>query len=134
MRYILEAVYHSPPFGPNGSYLFHIQRLTFSWSPWSLPVPIKQVMLGYTSVAALNGEGNGNPLQYSCLENPRDGGARWAAISGVAQSQIQLKRLSSSSISLWGYIPRRGIVGSYGNSSFNFLKNYQTFFHSGCTI
>ena len=33
------------------------------------------------------GEGNGNPLQCSCLENPRDGGAWWAAISGVAQSQ-----------------------------------------------
>ena len=44
------------------------------------------------------GEGNGNPLQCSCLENPRDGGAWWAAIYGVAQSQTQLKRLSSSSI------------------------------------
>ena len=42
------------------------------------------------------GEGNGNPLQYSCLENPRDGGAWWAAVCGVAQSQTQLKRLSSS--------------------------------------
>ena len=43
------------------------------------------------------GEGNGNPLQCSCLENPRDGGAWWAAVSGVAQSQTWLKRLSSSS-------------------------------------
>ena len=43
-------------------------------------------------------EGNGNPLQCSCLENPRDGGAWWAAIYRVAQSQTQLKRLSSSSI------------------------------------
>ena len=43
------------------------------------------------------GEGNGNPLQYSCLENPRDGGAWWAAVYGVAQSQTQLKRLNSSS-------------------------------------
>ena len=42
------------------------------------------------------GEGNGNPLQCSCLENPRDGGAWWAAVSGVAQSQTRLKRLSSS--------------------------------------
>ena len=41
------------------------------------------------------GEGNGNPLQCSCLENPRDGGAWWAAVSGVAQSQTRLKRLSS---------------------------------------
>ena len=43
------------------------------------------------------GEGNGNPLQYSCLEKPRDRGAWWAAVYGVAQSQTQLKWLSSSS-------------------------------------
>ena len=45
-------------------------------------------------------EGNGNPLQYSCLENPRDGGAWWAAVSGVVQSRTQLKQLSSSSITI----------------------------------
>ena len=45
------------------------------------------------------GEGNGNPLQCSCLENPRDGGAWWAAICGVTQSQTRLKRLSSNSLS-----------------------------------
>ena len=43
------------------------------------------------------GEGNGNPLQYSCLENPRDRGAWRAAVYGVAQSWTRLKRLSSSS-------------------------------------
>ena len=43
------------------------------------------------------GEGNGNPLQCSCLENPRDGGAWWAAVYGVAQSRTRLNRLSSSS-------------------------------------
>ena len=43
------------------------------------------------------GEGNGNPLQCSCLENPRDGGAGWAAVSGVTQSRTRLKRLSSNS-------------------------------------
>ena len=43
------------------------------------------------------GEGHGNPLQCSCLENPRDRGAWWAAVYGVAQSQTRLKRLSSSS-------------------------------------
>ena len=43
------------------------------------------------------GEGNSNPLQCSCLENPRDGGAWWAAIYGVAQSRTWLKWLSSSS-------------------------------------
>src|SRR5574337_306965 len=45
------------------------------------------------------GEGNGNPLQCSCLENPREGGAWWAAVYGAAQSQTRLKRLSSSSSS-----------------------------------
>ena len=44
-------------------------------------------------------EGNGNPLQYSCLENPRDREACWAAIYGVAQSRTRLKQLSSSSSS-----------------------------------
>ena len=43
------------------------------------------------------GGGNGNPLQCSCLENPADGGAWWAAIYGVTQSRTRLKRLSSSS-------------------------------------
>ena len=47
----------------------------------------------------LEGEGNGNPLQCSCLENPRDGEAWWAAVAGVAQSRTRLKRLSSSSSS-----------------------------------
>ena len=45
------------------------------------------------------GEGNGSPLQYSCLENPRDRGAWWAAVYGVTQSRTRLKRLSSSSSS-----------------------------------
>ena len=45
------------------------------------------------------GEGNGNPLQCSCLENPRDWGAWWAAVYGVAQSWTRLKWLSSSSMS-----------------------------------
>ena len=43
------------------------------------------------------GEGNGTPLQYSCLENPMDGGPWWAAVHGVAQSRTRLKRLGSSS-------------------------------------
>ena len=47
------------------------------------------------------GEGNGNPLQCFCLENPRDGGAWWAAVCGVAQSRTRLKRLSSSSTHIY---------------------------------
>ena len=53
----------------------------------------------FTSLSC-TGEGNGNPLQCSCLENPRDGTAWWAAISGVTESQTQLKRPSSSSSSM----------------------------------
>ena len=45
------------------------------------------------------GEGNGNPLQHSCLENPRDRGAWWAAVYGVKESRTRLKQLSSSSSS-----------------------------------
>ena len=59
------------------------------------------------------GEGNGNPLQYTCLENPRDREACWAVIYGVAQSRTQLKRLSSRSTKtgskLW--MPPNEVVG-----------------------
>ena len=59
------------------------------------------------------GDGNGNPLQCSCLENPRDGGPWWAAIYGVAQSRIQLQRLSSSSRNKEGILPStRGAIVS----------------------
>ena len=47
------------------------------------------------------GEGNGNPLQCSCLENPRDWGAWWAAVYGVAQSRTRLKQLSNSSSNVY---------------------------------
>ena len=49
------------------------------------------------------GEGNGNPLRCSCLENPRDGRAWWAAVYGVTQSRTQLKWLSSSSNSMLSF-------------------------------
>jgi len=57
-----------------------------------------------------HGEGNGNPLQCSCLENPRDGGAWWAAVYGVAQSWTRLKRLSSSSDYISSWRLARGIL------------------------
>ena len=47
------------------------------------------------------GEGNGNPLQYSCLENPVDRGAQWTAVHGVAQSWTQLKQLSMHACMDW---------------------------------
>src|SRR5574337_949861 len=51
------------------------------------------------------GEGNGNTLQCSCLENPGDGGAWWAAVYVVAQSQTRLKQLSSSSQQCYIRVP-----------------------------
>ena len=48
----------------------------------------------FTFLFSCTGEANGNPLQYSCLENPKDAGAWWAAVYGVKQSQTRLKRLS----------------------------------------
>ena len=59
------------------------------------------------SMHACIGEGNGNPLLYSCLENPRDRGAWWAAFCGVAQSQTRLKRLSSSSKKVWRVLKKK---------------------------
>ena len=53
--------------------------------------------LHFHFLLSCTGEGNGNPLQCSCLENPRDGGAWWAGIYGVTESRTRLKRLSSSS-------------------------------------
>ena len=58
-------------------------------------------------------EGNGNPLQCSCLENPRDGGAWWAAVYGVAQSQTRLKQLHSSSSSS-SHLPRVNLLTILG--------------------
>ena len=66
------------------------------WRRWELDTTER--LHFHFSLSCL-GEGNGNPLQYSCRENPRVGGAWWAAIYGIAQSRTQLKRLSSSSSS-----------------------------------
>ena len=67
------------------------------YSPWGRKDSDMTEWLHFHFSLSCTGEGNGNPLQCSCLENPRDGGAWWAAIYGVAQSRTQLKRLSSSS-------------------------------------
>ena len=66
-------------------------------SPWGREESDTTERLHFHFSLSYIGEGNGNPLQCSCLENPRDGGAWWAAIYGVAQSWTRLKRLSSSS-------------------------------------
>ena len=70
------------------------------YSPWGHKEPDTTERLHFHFSLSCIGEGNGNPLQCSCLENPRDGGASWAAFYGVAQSRTRLKRLSSSSSNL----------------------------------
>ena len=60
-------------------------------------LPVEPLQADFFALYISSGEGNGNPLQCSCLENPTDGGAWWAAVYGVTQSRTRLKRLSSSS-------------------------------------
>ena len=72
---------------PGGLQSMGLQRVGHDWA---------------TSLSCI-GEGNGNPLQCSCLENPRDGRAWWAAVYGVSQCRTWLKRLSSSSSMLVGF-------------------------------
>ena len=65
----------------------HGWRSLVSRSPWGLEESDTTERLHFHFSLSCVGEGNGNPLQCSCLENPRDGGARWAAVYGVAQGQ-----------------------------------------------
>ena len=75
----------------------HGRRSLVGYSLWGREESDTTEQLHFPFSLSCIGEGNGNPLQCSCLENPRDGGASWAAIYGVAQSRTRLKRLSSSS-------------------------------------
>ena len=75
----------------------HGWRSLVGFSPWGCEESDTTEWLHFHFSLPCTGEGNGNPLQCSCLENPRDGGAWWAAVYGVAQSWTQLKRLSSCS-------------------------------------
>ena len=82
---------------------FHLVRTIpyVTFSDWLLSVNKMHLRVFHV----FSGEGNGNPLQCSCLENPRDGGAWWAAVYGVAQSRTWLKRLSSMLF--------RGLIGHF---------------------
>ena len=79
----------------------HGRRSLVGYSPWGRWESDTTERLHFDFSLLCIGEGNGNPLQYSCLENPRDGGAWWAAVYGVAQSQTRLKQLSSCSSKHW---------------------------------
>ena len=73
----------------------HGQRSLVGCSPWGLEESGTTEWLHFHFSFSCIGEGNGNPLRCSCLENPRDGGAWWAAVYEVAQSWTRLKQLSS---------------------------------------
>jgi len=75
----------------------HGRRSLVGCSPWGRWGSDTTERLHFHISLSCIGEGNGNPLQCSCLENPRDGGACCTAVYGVAQNQTRLKRLSSSS-------------------------------------
>ena len=75
------------------------RRILVGCSPWSHEESDTTEQLHFHFPLPSTAEGNSNPLQCSCLENPRDGGAWWASVYGVTQSRTQLKRLSSSSSS-----------------------------------
>ena len=76
------------------------------WGRWGLGTP---EWLHFRFSLSCIGEGNGNPLQCSCLENPGDNGAWWAAVYGVAQSQTQLKWLSSLHSSSCSFLLFQGL-------------------------
>ena len=84
---------------------FHGWRSLVGCSPWGCKESDMTERLHFHFLLSCIGERNGNPLQCSCLENPRDGGVWWAAVSGVAQSRTRLKQLSSSS-SIYIYLEK----------------------------
>ena len=105
----------------------HGWRSLVGCSPWGCKESDMTEQLHFHFSLSCIGEGNGNPLQYSCLKNPRDGGAWWAAIYGVAQSWTRLKRLSSSSSSSNSFVVYANFCG--GNvptmADFKLPKGYQ---------
>ena len=110
IEWVLSQFFHSPLLPLSRGFLEKAMAphsSTLAWKiPWmeepgglqsmgSLRVRHDWVTSFHFSLSCI-GEGNGNPLHCSCLENPRDGGAWWAAVYGVAQSRTRLKQLSSS--------------------------------------
>ena len=92
-------------------------------SPWGRKESNTTEWLPFHFSLSCIGEGKGNPLQCSCLENPRDGGAWWAAVYGVAQSRTWLKRLSSSSSHLFTY---HLLLLSHWNGKNELLRQFLT--------
>ena len=92
-------------------------------SPWGREESDTTERLHFHFSLSCIGEGNGTPLQCSCLENPRDGGACWAAVYGVAQSQTRLTQLSSSNSGCSCQMPNSCIVKAFVRGAVNHSKH-----------
>ena len=110
----------------------HGQRSLEGCSPWSRYELDTTERLPFHFSLSCTGEGNGNPLQRSCLENPRDWGACWASIYGVAQSWTWLKRLSSSSSSMQSINSTPGYI-SEKNKNTNLERYMHPFINHNIT-
>ena len=111
----------------------HGWRSLVGYSPWGLEESDTTERLHFHFSLSCIEERNGNPLQCSCLENPRAGRAWWAAVCGVAQSWTRLKRLSSSSSSSRYYselitltFSQRYILMAIINSQIDVILNYSS--------
>ena len=101
IAYIQRRQWHPTPVLLPGK--SHGRRSLVGCGPWGRTESDTTERLHFHFSLSRIGEGNGNPVQCSCLENPGDRGAWWAAVCGVVQSRTRLKRLSSSSS--WGGVP-----------------------------
>ena len=100
-------------------------KIPWTEEPWGRKESDTTERLPFHFSLSCTGEGNGNPLQCSCLENPRDRGAWWASIYEVAQSQTRLKQFSSSSsfLELSCFFDDPANVSNLISDSSNFSKS-----------
>ena len=110
----------------------HGQRSLVGFSPWGREELDTTERLHFHFSLSCTGEGNGSPLQCSCLENPGDGGAWWAAVYGVAQSRTWLKWLSSSS-RLYLFSKSLYILKLPSQNTFSSLENWWVDEAESCT-
>ena len=121
-RFLVTYQWHPTPVLLPGK--SHGWRSLVGCSPWGRTESATTERLHFHFSLSCIAEGNGNPLQCSCLENPRDGGAWWAVVSGVAQSWTRLKRLGSSNVSELF----KGSMGiSFPRVAFFFFFSFQVF-------
>ena len=102
LRYRRRQWHPTPVLLPGKS---HGLRSLVGCSPWGCQESDTTKQLPFHFSLSHVGEGNGNPLQCSCLENPRDGGAWWAAIFGVAQSRTRLSDLAAAAAAVYVIYP-----------------------------